>query len=56
MHRLFEIQTGRRPGGTARLFQRGHGFGPRASKRQPVSNWIARFEEWFADSSFLKQP
>src|SRR2546428_750189 len=28
----------------------GHGFGLRSSNRKPVGTWIARFEEWLADS------
>jgi len=34
----------------------GHGFGLRSSNRKPVGTWIARFEEWLADSGLLKQP
>ncbi len=34
----------------------GHGFGLRASNRRPVGAWAVRFEEWMADSGFLKQP
>ena len=34
----------------------GHGFGLRASNRRPVGNWSVRFEEWMADSGFLKKP
>jgi endo-1,4-beta-xylanase len=33
----------------------GHGFGLRANNTQPVGKWIARFEEWLADSGFLKR-
>ena len=32
----------------------GHGFGLRASNRRPVGAWAARFEEWMADSGFVK--
>jgi endo-1,4-beta-xylanase len=34
----------------------GHGFGLRASDTKPVAKWIERFEEWLADSGFLKKP
>jgi len=34
----------------------GHGFGLRSSNPKPVGTWIARFEEWLADSGLLKQP
>jgi endo-1,4-beta-xylanase len=33
----------------------GHGFGLRANNTQPVGKWIERFEEWLADSGFLKR-
>lgn len=33
----------------------GHGFGLRPSNRKPVGNWNVRFEEWLADSGFLKK-
>lgn len=32
----------------------GHGFGLRAANKRPVGTWIVRFEEWLADSGFLK--
>ena len=34
----------------------GHGFGLRASNKRPVGTWIARLEEWLAESGFLKKP
>ena len=34
----------------------GHGFGLRPGNDKPVGKWIVRFEEWLADSGFLKQP
>ena len=34
----------------------GHGFGLRATNTQPAGKWIERFEEWLADSGFLKKP
>ena len=34
----------------------GHGFGLRANDTKPVGKWIERFEEWLADSGFLKKP
>lgn len=34
----------------------GHGFGLRANNHKPVGAWAARFEEWMADSGFLKKP
>jgi endo-1,4-beta-xylanase len=34
----------------------GHGFGQRAANRKPVGQWMVRFEEWLADSGFLKKP
>ncbi|HVY70665.1 MAG TPA: alpha/beta hydrolase [Verrucomicrobiae bacterium] len=34
----------------------GHGFGVRAKNSRPVATWLARFDEWLADSGFLKQP
>ena len=34
----------------------GHGFGLRASNVRPAGQWITRFEEWLADSGFLKKP
>ena len=33
----------------------GHGFGLRATNKKPVGAWIARFDEWMADSGFLKR-
>jgi acetyl esterase/lipase len=32
----------------------GHGFGLRANDTKPVTKWIERFEEWLADSGYLK--
>jgi endo-1,4-beta-xylanase len=32
----------------------GHGFGLRESNQGGAGKWIARFEEWLADSGFLK--
>ncbi len=32
----------------------GHGFGLRSSNPRPVGAWMTRFEEWLADSGFLK--
>ena len=34
----------------------GHGFGLRSSNTRPVGQWIVRFEEWLADSGFLRRP
>ena len=34
----------------------GHGFGLRANNGKPVGTWIVRFEDWLADSGFLKHP
>jgi endo-1,4-beta-xylanase len=34
----------------------GHGFGLRANDTKPVAKWVERFEEWLADSGFLKKP
>ena len=34
----------------------GHGFGLRANNTQPAGKWIERFEEWLANSGFLKKP
>ena len=34
----------------------GHGFGVRAANKRPAGQWIVRFEEWLADSGFLKRP
>ena len=33
----------------------GHGFGLRASNKRPVGQWIVRFEEWLAESGFLRR-
>jgi acetyl esterase/lipase len=33
----------------------GHGFGLRASNHKPVGAWSARFDEWLADSGFVKR-
>jgi len=33
----------------------GHGFGLRGNNTQPAGKWIERFEEWLADSGFLKK-
>jgi acetyl esterase/lipase len=33
----------------------GHGFGLRQTNKPPVGAWIARFEEWLAESGFLKK-
>jgi endo-1,4-beta-xylanase len=32
----------------------GHGFGLRPKDQKPVAKWIERFDEWLADSGFLK--
>jgi endo-1,4-beta-xylanase len=32
----------------------GHGFGLRPNDSKPAAKWIERFEEWLADSGFLK--
>jgi endo-1,4-beta-xylanase len=32
----------------------GHGFGLRESNSRPVGRWADRFEDWMADSGFLK--
>jgi len=34
----------------------GHGFGLRPNDPKPAGKWIERFEEWLADSGFLKKP
>jgi acetyl esterase/lipase len=31
----------------------GHGFGQRAANKRPAGQWMARFEEWLAESGFL---
>ena len=31
----------------------GHGFGQRTTNERPVGKWMARFEEWLADSGWL---
>ncbi|MDB6039574.1 MAG: Endo,4-beta-xylanase [Verrucomicrobiales bacterium] len=33
----------------------GHGFGLRANNQKPSGNWIVRFDEWLADSGFLRK-
>jgi acetyl esterase/lipase len=33
----------------------GHGFGLRATNKRPVGQWIVRFEEWLAESGFLRR-
>ena len=33
----------------------GHGFGLRATNKKPVGAWAARFDEWLADSGFVKR-
>jgi endo-1,4-beta-xylanase len=33
----------------------GHGFGLRAGNQHPVGAWITRFDEWLADSGFVKR-
>jgi len=33
----------------------GHGFGLRANNTRPVGQWIVRFEEWLAESGFLRR-
>lgn len=33
----------------------GHGFGVRATNQKPAGAWIQRFDEWMADSGFLKR-
>ena len=33
----------------------GHGFGQRATNTRPVGQWMLRFEEWLADSGFLRR-
>jgi endo-1,4-beta-xylanase len=33
----------------------GHGFGQRATNTRPVGQWMVRFEEWLADSGFLRR-
>jgi len=33
----------------------GHGFGLRASNKKPVGAWVTRFDEWMADSGFVKR-
>lgn len=34
----------------------GHGFGLRTTNTRPVGAWITRFDEWMADSGFVKRP
>jgi endo-1,4-beta-xylanase len=33
----------------------GHGFGQRATNKRPVGQWIVRFEEWLAESGYLRR-
>ena len=33
----------------------GHGFGLRATNKKPVGAWIIRFDEWMAESGFVKR-
>ena len=33
----------------------GHGFGLRETNKRPVGTWASRFEEWMADSGFVKR-
>jgi endo-1,4-beta-xylanase len=33
----------------------GHGFGMRSTNKRPVGQWMARFEEWLAESGFLRR-
>lgn len=33
----------------------GHGFGQRSSNTRPVGQWMVRFEEWLAESGFLRR-
>lgn len=33
----------------------GHGFGQRSTNKRPVGQWMTRFEEWLADSGFLRR-
>jgi endo-1,4-beta-xylanase len=33
----------------------GHGFGLRETNKKPVGAWISRFDEWMADSGFVKR-
>lgn len=33
----------------------GHGFGQRATNRRPAGQWMLRFEEWLAESGFLRR-
>jgi endo-1,4-beta-xylanase len=34
----------------------GHGFGLRPNNPRPAGQWIVRFEEWLAESGFLRRP
>ena len=34
----------------------GNGFDLRANDPKPAGKWIERFEEWLADSGFLRKP
>jgi len=33
----------------------GHGFGLRPTNQKPVGAWVTRFDEWMADSGFVKR-
>jgi endo-1,4-beta-xylanase len=33
----------------------GHGFGQRATNKRPAGQWMLRFEEWLAESGFLRR-
>ena len=33
----------------------GHGFGQRTTNKRPVGQWMVRFEEWLAESGFLRR-
>jgi acetyl esterase/lipase len=33
----------------------GHGFGQRATNKRPAGQWMTRFEEWLAESGFLRR-
>lgn len=33
----------------------GHGFGRPATNKRPVGQWMTRFEEWLAESGFLRR-
>ena len=34
----------------------GHGFGVRSTNKRPAGQWLARFEEWLAESGILRRP